>query len=345
VTGVNEIAELLLRSSAHGEPHRALLGPLSEALLREKGTDGVDLCVRDGDEYVCVAARREAAAGARVARGSCRTADDVPCDAMNAGLACPRQVARGREAELASRKLRHAERLSTVGGLASGVGHELAEPLTAIVGFAELLRKEPGLSEQGRRDLERIETASQHAKEIVRRLMSFGTRSPVGWQELDLNRVVDDALALVRQRCRTGRVELVLDLEPGLPALVGDATQLCQVLVNLARNSLQALPQGGTLKVRTRARSRALELRVEDDGVGMSDEVRARIFEPFFTTKSARGGMGLGLAIVHDVVGLHGGSIEVESAPGVGTCVTVRLPLGSPEARVSREEGPGGRRS
>ena len=239
------------------------------------------------------------------------------------------------------RLLRHADRLATVGTLASGLGHELTEPLTAIVGFTELLHKDSSLSEQAKKDLERIECASKHAREIVRRLMLLARQSPSGWQELEPNRVVEEALSFVEQRCISRSVQVRCALDPAVPVIVGDRTQICQVVVNLVRNAVQAMPDGGELQVQTRAVCSGLVISVKDCGVGMSEEVRARVFEPFFTTKTAREGTGLGLAIVHDIVSLHGGSIEVESVPGAGTTVSVSLPLAPPGA-ITRGDDAGG---
>lgn len=232
--------------------------------------------------------------------------------------------------ERSQRHVRHADRLATVGTMASGLGHELTEPLTAIVGFAELLQQDPSLSDQARKDLERIEAASSHAREVVRRLTLLTRESPGGFQRFEPNRVVEDALSFVEQRCVRARVRIERDLDGRAPLLVGDRTRICQVVVNLVRNAIQAMPHGGVLRVSTRGLPTGLVISVDDTGTGMSEEIRARIFEPFFTTRSARGGMGLGLAVVHDIVGLHGGTIDVRSKPGRGTCFDVHLPLVPP---------------
>jgi len=222
---------------------------------------------------------------------------------------------------------RHSERLATIGTLASNLAHDLNDPLSTVSGFAELLKKEDGLSERGRIDLERISTASKHAQEIVHCLLLLARRSSAGYRIVNMNGVVDDAIALVEHRCRERDVEVIRELAVDLPDVQGDPVQLCQVVINLMRNAVHAMPEGGQLTLTTRPDERGVSLAIRDTGSGMSDEVRARIFDPFFTTKNASDGTGLGLAIVQDIVTLHGGKVEVESSNASGTCMIVRLPV------------------
>lgn len=230
------------------------------------------------------------------------------------------------EKEGSRRLLRHADRLATIGTLASSLVHDLSEPLHTVSGFAELLRKDSALTERARTDATRILAASGHAQDIVKCLMLLARRSSSGWHTIVLNPVVQNALSFVETHCRERNVNLVRAFAPLLPPIVADATLICQVVVNLARNAIQAMPEGGTLTVETRPLDDGVMLSVTDTGVGISEEVKRRMFDAFFTTREDTDGTGLGLAIVQDIVLLHGGQIEVESAPLNGTRVSVRLP-------------------
>jgi signal transduction histidine kinase len=145
-----------------------------------------------------------------------------------------------------------------------------------------------------------------------------------------LNEVVEDVVALSRHLIHTSGVELTLELEKNLPWVLVDANQMKQVLVNLVHNALQAMPSGGEMKISTEAVSRAgrdgIKISVCDTGVGIPQPEQARIFEPFYTTKGDQGGTGLGLSVTYGIVTDHGGLIEVESEPGMGSKFSVWLP-------------------
>jgi two-component system NtrC family sensor kinase len=234
-------------------------------------------------------------------------------------------------------QLRHADRLATIGQLAAGVAHELNEPLGTILGFAQLIQKQPGLPEAVVPDLEKIVTTCLHAREIIRKLMLFARQMPPQKTCVDLNAVIEEALYLLESRCSGAGIALVRRLSARLPAITADRSQLHQVLVNLAVNAIHAMPGGGTLTVGTRASGRHVLLRVEDNGIGMSKEALDKIFIPFYTTKDINEGTGLGLPVVHGIVTSHGGTIDVTSAPGVGTRFEIRLPAAAPSPRKERD--------
>jgi signal transduction histidine kinase len=238
------------------------------------------------------------------------------------------------EAEKASLQdqLRHADRLATIGQLAAGVAHELNEPLANILGFAQLAKKTADLPAQVSQDLTSIESASLHAREIIKKLMTFARELPPKKTLARLNAVVEEGLYFFEARCLKAGIELKRRLDPDLPAITIDAGQINQVLVNLVVNAIQAMPDGGTLTVETRKGERSVRLAVEDTGIGMSDELRQQIFMPFFTTKDIHEGTGLGLAVVHGIVTSHGGSITVRSRVGKGSRFVIRLPLRAPDA-------------
>jgi two-component system NtrC family sensor kinase len=228
-------------------------------------------------------------------------------------------------------QLRHADRLATIGQLAAGVAHELNEPLGNILGYAQLAKKSPGLPAQVEKDLKNIETASLNAREIIRKLMTFARQLPPQKVPVNLNDIVTDGMYFFEARCKKAGIELIVRLASDVPKITVDPGQINQVLVNLVVNAFQAMPQGGTLTVETRATREGVFLAIEDTGVGMTGEVKDQVFVPFFTTKDIDQGTGLGLAVVHGIVTSHGGTIAIETEPEKGTRFLVQLPLSKPD--------------
>ena len=224
-------------------------------------------------------------------------------------------------------QLLHADRLATIGQLAAGVAHELDEPLGGILGFAQLASKSPEVPEQVLKDLSKIEAASLHAREVVRKLMLFARQTLPTRKGVNLNELVEEGLYFLDSRCAKAGIELKRDLSKDLPEINVDPAQIHQVLINLVVNAIQSMEAGGTLEVKTFSREGLVCLSVLDSGCGMTEEVLKKIFVPFFTTKDVGEGTGLGLPVVHGIVTSHGGVIEVDSRPGEGTCFTIRLPL------------------
>ena len=223
-------------------------------------------------------------------------------------------------------RLRQADRLSMVGRLAASVAHEVNEPLTSILGFAQLLEKNPNLPAQAASDVDKIVRVSLHAREIVRKLLMFTHKMPSRESEVSVNQVILEALGFFEYRCAKDKIELHTDLESDLPDIPSDPGQLRQVVVNLVVNAMQAMPRGGRLTTRTFQSDRYVELTVEDTGLGMDKETLDKIFIPFYTTKPAGMGTGLGLPVAQDIVTDHGGEIRVTSSPKSGTRIHVRLP-------------------
>ena len=231
---------------------------------------------------------------------------------------------------LLQEQLRHADRLATIGQLAAGVAHELNEPLGGVLGFVQLARKCPGLPEQVTSDLDRIQAAALHARDVVRKLLLFARQAPPARTRLDLNRLVEEGLQLLRPHCEKEGVDVLLSLSPGLPPITADAGQLRQVLANLVVNSLQAMPDGGKLTIQTGTGRGQVMLAVEDTGVGIKPEAMEKLFIPFFTTKDVGIGTGLGLPVAYGIVTAHGGRIGVHSAVGEGSRFEVWLPTAEP---------------
>ena len=234
-------------------------------------------------------------------------------------------------------QLRHAERLATIGQLASGIAHELNEPLGNILGFAQLALKSPHLAGQTRADIEKITAASLRARETIRKLLIFARQSPPRKSRVNLNQLVEDGVQLFEARCRKQDIVLALDLQSGLPDLTADPGQLSQVLVILVVNAIQAMPGAGRVTVKTRADASRVSLIVEDTGLGIPADLLPKLFVPFFTTKEVGEGTGLGLSVAHGIVASHQGSIVVESEEGRGSRFEIRLPVAAASDRPGGE--------
>lgn len=219
--------------------------------------------------------------------------------------------------------VRH-EKMALLGQLAGGVGHELRNPLGAIKNAAYFLDMVLGdAEEEVRESLWILNREVGTAERIIQSL--FAVADPKGLtrlEEVDLNAAIREELARARIPLS---VEVARDLDHGLPPLKGDPELLGQIVRNLIRNAVQAMPEGGGLSVTTRATPEEVQLRVADTGMGIPEAVRTDIFEPLFTTRAR--GIGLGLALCRSHAKAHGGTIEVESEEGKGTAFTVRLPV------------------
>jgi len=227
--------------------------------------------------------------------------------------------------------LARGERLATVGALAAGVAHEINNPLTTILGYANLLLEDKPPGHADRAALELVAEEARRVQGIVRSLLDYSRPSAEGGVQhgpLDVAELCQRTAALCAPILRARRVELVLDVAPELPRPRADARRLEQVFVNLAQNAAQAMDGGGgQLTIRARAHGTdGLEIAFVDQGPGIPAELLARIFEPFFTTKGPGMGTGLGLAVSQQIVLDHGGRIEVESQLGRGS--TFRVILG-----------------
>ncbi len=242
-----------------------------------------------------------------------------------------------RELEKVHRQMVEVEKLAAVGQLASGVAHELNNPLSGILGYAEvaleLHRNNPaGLAaaEENARLISyfgHIETLSQRCRTIILDMLTFARHHTEEARDLGLNDIIGQTLAFLEQQIGRRKVRLVTEFAEELPPFRGNALQLQQVFTNLIINALQAMPDGGTLTVRTRRVGDAVEADVADTGVGIDRELKNRIFEPFFTTKPVGEGTGLGLSVSYGIVKRHKGEIRVASEPGQGSVFTVVIPL------------------
>jgi two-component system NtrC family sensor kinase len=228
-------------------------------------------------------------------------------------------------------QLRHADRLATIGQLSAGVAHELNEPIGSILGFAQLIQKYPKLSEQAKQDIEKIMKASLHAREVIKKLMLFARQLPPQRTQVNLNQIVEESLYFLESRCAKEGIKVVRLLSSELPKVTADPAQMTQILVNIAVNAIQAMPNGGRLMIQTKASDKFVSLTIEDTGIGMTENVMKQIFLPFFSTKDIGKGTGLGLPVVHGIVTSHGGSVNVDSKVGKGTRFKIQLPIADPK--------------
>jgi PAS domain S-box-containing protein len=267
-----------------------------------------------------------------------------------------RDVSERKAAETALReseeRLRHSQRLESIGRLAGGVAHSFNNLLAAIAFHSELLGEQLGEGDAQHYHVEEIQRAGERAAALASQLLAFSRRQVIQPRVLSLNAVVRGMESMLR-RLIGEHIEIETALDPEAGAVTADVGQLEQVVLNLALNARDAMPFGGRLLLATGseevggqperpdlAPGRYAKLVVRDSGAGMSAEVRARIFEPFFTTKERDKGTGLGLATVHGIVLQSGGEVRVDSAPGCGTTFTVLLPRADGTVAVAEPRRP-----
>ena len=251
-------------------------------------------------------------------------------------------------------QLRQSRKMEAVGRLAGGVAHDFNNILTAIQGFCELVLSSFDPEDPRRRDVEEIQQAGLRGSALVRQLLAFSRKQVLQHQPLDVNQLVANVTRLL-QRVIGEHVELQTRLDPDLVPVRSDRGQLEQVLVNLAANAADAMPDGGLLSIETsleprpgpccrdRSTQARVVLTVSDTGCGIEADILPNIFDPFFTTKRPHHGTGLGLSTVYGIVEQSGGTIEVDSTPGKGTSFRISLPAADAapvDSHVSEREDP-----
>ena len=273
----------------------------------------------------------------------------VDASGVRRELVLARDVTDRRQLE---RQLQRAQKSEAIGNLAAGIAHDFNNVLTAIVGWSDALIQELPDSAPALSYAREIREASQHAADLATHLLAIRRDERPAALPLNLNDVVIRAAPLLR-RLLGSRIECMLRLTPGVGLIQADATQMEQVLLNLALNARDAMPDGGTLTIETAGVTVAaadpsgcepgpyVRLTVLDSGIGMDAETRQRVFEPFFTTKAPGQGSGLGLSIVNGIVLQAGGTVTVDSAPNQGATFRVLLPrLEQPRAASAEPESP-----
>jgi PAS domain S-box-containing protein len=244
-------------------------------------------------------------------------------------------------------RLLQSEKIESVGRLAGGIAHDFNTLLTAILGYTELLLNNPDIGVPERSDLEEIQRAGQRAASLTQQLLAYSRKQVLLPKEVDLNVAVLNLKAMLTRLIRAD-ITLTCDLAPAPAVIRIDPTQLEQVILNLVLNARDALPGGGAVRIEVvrvpgasvaipadhqSLASEYIRLRVIDNGIGISPEVKAHLFEPFFTTKELGKGTGLGLASVYGIVRQSQGLISVESEPGLGATFTMHFPAVAVDVR------------
>jgi PAS domain S-box-containing protein len=256
------------------------------------------------------------------------------------------------ENQLLQEKLVHSQKMEAIGTLAGGTAHDFNNMLTGILGHANMLRLQGATEDQLHHAVDAIENTANRARELIHKLLGFASKSELREVPVDLHQVVSETLSIL-ERTFDKRIRIVVDYGARPATVKGDPAQLGVVMMNLAVNARDAMPDGGALVFETRTEEYDIDsprlkegmlpgvyvcVAVRDSGVGMPEEVRRRVFEPFFTTKEPGEGTGMGLAMVYGIVKSHRGGISVISEPGRGTSFEMCLPAHTPDSTAEAAE-------
>ncbi len=237
-------------------------------------------------------------------------------------------VAKIRELRNAQEQLIHSTKMAAIGELAANVAHEVNNPLTSVLGYTTHLLKTLDLPESPKRMLGMMEQETLRVRKIIRNLLDFSRQKTSWMQPTDLLVPLRETTAFVRGAAEASGVTIREQYDSGPIVVNMDSNEMKQVFINIINNALQAMPRGGSLKIRVFQRDdRDVAVEFADTGVGISEENIQKIFEPFFSTKENGDGTGLGLSISYRIVRNHGGRIDVQSVPGRGSIFTVLLPV------------------
>ena len=226
-------------------------------------------------------------------------------------------------------RLVESAKLSAIGQLVAGIAHELNNPLTAVMGYAELLQMEGGASEEIRSDLREIHSHAQRAAGIVQNLLTFARQDKAEHRFVDVNEVLKNCLEVRAYQLQADNIEVITRLDQRVLGTMADPTQLHHVFFNLISNAQEAIKghrDRGQVTITSELRGEKILVRVADDGPGLPAAARQHTFEPFFTTREVGAGLGLGLSVCYGIVSEHGGRIWAESEPGEGASFSVELP-------------------
>jgi signal transduction histidine kinase len=229
-----------------------------------------------------------------------------------------------RQLQDAQEQLVQAAKLAAIGELASNVAHEINNPLTSILGFAELIKEDRDIDSVVK-DVDVIEKESLRAKEIVHQLLQFSRKRSLRFTEVDINKILREVIDLISLKLKESRIE-ILENYGNITTVEGDENQLKQVFLNIINNAIYAMGKKGSLDISSSAADGNVCVDISDTGGGMPKDILSRIFEPFFSTKKEKG-TGIGLSVSYKIIQGHGGHIDVETVEGKGTRFTLVLPI------------------
>jgi signal transduction histidine kinase len=222
-----------------------------------------------------------------------------------------------------------SDRLISLGQLSAGVAHEINNPLTAILGYSQILLQDTESNSEREESLQIIKSQAENCKVILDDLLIFSRARPNKRDYFSINDVVRGVVPLVKKDMRDKKISLDLSLENNIPPYFGDQIKITQVFLNLLNNAIYAVDTGGSIRIDTKWNDadECIAVSFIDNGPGISEEDRKHIFDPFFSTKPQGKGTGLGLSVSYGIVSEHGGEIRVESQPGKETVFTISLPV------------------
>jgi two-component system, cell cycle sensor histidine kinase and response regulator CckA len=222
-------------------------------------------------------------------------------------------------------KIEHQQRLELVGRMATGIAHDLNNQMMVILNHLDFALEQIPAHYAVRTNLADVQRAAGRCTEMLGSLLSFGRPSRRELLPVELEPVISETGRLLR-RVLPANIELLVEVEPKLNVVIVDSTQIQQILINLAMNARDAMPKGGKLIISAENHEDRIWLKVADNGIGINARDHQQIYEPYYTTKSKSGGTGLGLVMVASLVKQNGGTIRVESQPGIGTRFRIEFP-------------------
>lgn len=235
--------------------------------------------------------------------------------------------------EQTQRQLIQSEKLASVGRLAAGVAHQINNPLTGVLTYSSLLLRSKPENDPDREDLKVIVDETMRCREIVKGLLEFSRQAEPQKEAVDINKIITNALSLTRNQALINNVKVIGELGDQLPNIVVDGSQIQEVFLNIILNAIDAMPEGGELRVTSNMTNsdQFVQIRFSDTGCGIPPENLDKVFDPFFTTKDSSKGTGLGLAVAYGVIEKHRGKINMESEVGKGTTCIIDLPVDAME--------------
>ncbi|MBI3941941.1 MAG: GHKL domain-containing protein, partial [Chloroflexi bacterium] len=241
-------------------------------------------------------------------------------------------------------QLFQSAKLSAVGELAAGIAHEIANPLSTIIGDAQLLLRSTPSDSPAFESAQAIERSGQRARRVIRNLLDFSRQEEYEFSPTDLNANLETALSLIAHQIKGSSIQLITDLGQNLPPIAASPHHLEEVWINLLMNARDSIPEGrqGQITIHSHVLQEnevaTVVVEISDNGCGIPENKLDRIFEPFYTTKELGKGTGLGLYVVHTIIKRHDGQVSVQSKEGEGTTFSIHLPALSPEALESSED-------